>query len=288
MESTRTIVGQQGKAFVKLTIAYSPCPNDTFTFYGLASGRVCRPRDPQGREVDIETRLHDVETLNRMAFNATYDVTKLSFHAWLRVRDTYQLLRVGTTLGRGCGPLVVVKAPRDTASTELGRVAIPGEHTTAHLLFRLWAPDARDRIFVPYDRILGMVMNGEVDAGVIIHEGRFVYRQRGLACRVDLGEWWEGETGLPIPLGCLAARRTLGADCIAACETMIEQSLRLALADPSAPRDYVRQHAQELDDDVTRKHIETYINEFSLDLGETGRAAIAALEARAQKVGVTP
>lgn len=279
---------EQGKPSVKLTVAYSPCPNDTFAFYALAKGLIERPRDRAGQEMDIETRLYDVETLNRMAFDGVHDVTKLSFHAWLRLKESYQLLRVGTTLGHGCGPLVVVKAPLDTPRGSLGRVALPGEHTTAHLLFRLWAPEERNVIFVPYDRIMGMVAGGEVDAGVIIHEGRFVHRQRGLACRVDLGEWWEAQTGLPIPLGCIAARKTLGTECIAACEAMVEASLRFGLANPSAPQAYVKQYAQELDDDVIRRHIETYINDFSLNLGDSGRAAVASLEERARGVGIGP
>ena len=271
---------------MKLSVAFSPCPNDTFVFYGLAAGRVELPLDRFGGSLDIETRLHDVETLNRLAFDGVYDVTKLSFHAWLRLRDSYELLRVGAALGRGCGPLVVVRAPIGAARLPPGRIAVPGEHSTAHLLLRLWAPDVRDVIFAPYDRIMGMVANGEVEAGVIIHEGRFVYRQRGLACLVDLGDWWESQTGLPIPLGCLAARKTLGAERIAGCEEMIEKSLRLALKNPSAPQAYIKQHAQELDDEVIRKHLETYVNEFTLDLGATGRAAVEALETRAREAGI--
>lgn len=271
---------------MKLSVAYSPCPNDTFVFYGVAMGRVPLPRILAARGGSIETYLHDVETLNRLALEQTYDVTKLSFCAWLHVQDTYQMLRVGTTLGRGCGPLMVDKPVTGGTRPFPRRVALPGERTTAHLLFRLWAPEPCERVFVPYDRIMPLVASGEVDAGVIIHEGRFVYRQQGLVCRVDLGEWWENETGLPIPLGCLAARKPLGAERIAACESLIESSLRLALADPQAPRDYVRQNAQELDDAVTRRHIETYVNAYSLDLGETGRVAIAELETRARKAGL--
>lgn len=281
----RSINPQYGSAAVRLTVAYSPCPNDTFMFYGVARGLVKRPATPLGDEVAIETRLHDVETLNCLALAGTYDVTKISFHAWLRVRETYQLLRVGTTLGRGCGPLVI-QASGSSLDAPLRRVAVPGEHTTAHLLLRLWMERRPEVAFAAYDQIMDMVVRGEVDAGVIIHEGRFVYRQRGLACRVDLGEWWERETGLPIPLGCIVARKALGSQFIARCEDMVEASLRLALADPSAPDAYVRQYARELDDDVIRKHIGTYVNAFSLELGATGRAAIAALEARAKEAGI--
>lgn len=271
---------------MKLSVAYSPCPNDTFVFCGLARGLIDLPLDGFGGRLDIDTRLHDVETLNRMAFDGAYDVTKLSFHAWLRLRERYRLLRVGATLGRGCGPLVVTRAGADVTRVRPGRIAVPGEHTTAHLLLRLWAPETLGVVFVPYDRIMGMVANGEVDAGVIIHEGRFVYRERGLVCVADLGEWWEATTGLPIPLGCIAARATFTPLQLDGCEALVERSLRFALANPAATRDYVRQHAQELDAEVTRQHIETYVNAFSLDLGETGRAAVAALETMARQAGI--
>ncbi len=283
---------------MKLSVAYSPCPNDTFTFYGLAKGKIDLPlwrfgaasaEDARAMEgLEIETRLHDVETLNRMAFDGVYDVTKLSFHAWLHVRNRYRLLRVGATLGRGCGPLVIARSPIDPQRIPSCRIVVPGEYTTAHLLLRLWAPNAQNRIFAPYDQVMRMVANGEADAGVIIHEGRFVYREKGLVCLVDLGDWWESQTGLPIPLGCIAARATLGEERIVDCEEMVERSLRLAILDPSATHAYVKQHAQEIDDTVIRKHIETYVNDFSLDLGSSGRSAIAALERMAREAGIGP
>jgi len=261
-----------------LTCAYSPCPNDTFIFCRLA------------RDADIETHLHDVETLNRWAFEEKFDITKLSFHAWLLVQDTYQLLNAGAALGRGCGPLVIGRQDAGDASpTALrGTVAVPGEYTTAHLLLRLWRPDLEKRVFMPFDRIMDAVASGEVDAGVIIHEGRFVYRDRGFHCLQDLGEWWESETGLPIPLGCIAARKSLGADRIAELEQRLTASIQCAFNDPDATQEYVRAHAQELSDEVTREHIRTYVNDFSLDLGNEGRAAIRKLREMACNAGVIP
>jgi 1,4-dihydroxy-6-naphthoate synthase len=255
-----------------LTIAYSPCPNDTFIFFRLA------------REGDIETVLDDVESLNRMAFEERFDVTKLSFHAWLLLQDRYELLDTGAALGRGCGPLVISKF--GTALSPESVVAVPGEYTTAHLLLQLWRPDIRNRVSMTFDKIMDAVDRGEVDAGVIIHEGRFVYRERGLHCIQDLGEWWEAETGHPIPLGCIAAKKSLGAARIASLGQRLKASIEFAFADPDATSDYVRTHAQELSDEVTREHIRTYVNDFTLDLGGEGHAAIDKLQAMAKEAGI--
>ncbi len=184
---------------MKLTLAYSPCPNDTFMFRDLAEGA----ESLEGH--DIEVHLHDVETLNSMALESTYDISKVSFAAWLRVDARYELLRAGAALGFGCGPLVVSRRALQHDDLAQCRIAVPGELTTAHLLLRLWAPQARDKVFVPYDRIIPLVAGGAADCGVIIHEGRFVYPQAGLKCLVDLGEWWERETKLPVTLGATGA-----------------------------------------------------------------------------------
>ena len=259
-----------------LTCAYSTCPNDTFIFCHLA------------QESGIEVHLHDVETLNRMAFKEQFDVTKLSFHAWLLAQDTYQLLNVGAALGRGCGPLVISRKdiPKAQGLKPNTSIAVPGEYTTAHLLLRLWNPEIKNRIFMPFDRIMDAVASGNADAGVIIHEGRFVFEERGFQCLQDLGEWWEHETGLPIPLGCIAARKSLGAERIAEIEQQLRTSIQTALDDPGSTTEYVKAHAQELDDDVIRKHIETYVNDFTLDLGDEGRAAINKLQEMARDAGV--
>lgn len=255
-----------------LSIAYSPCPNDTFIFCALA------------RKPDIETHLHDVETLNRWALEERFDVTKLSFHAWLLVQDTYRMLNVGAALGRGCGPLVI--APNAQCLTPSASIAVPGEYTTAHLLLRLWRPDIQHRVFMPFDQIMDAVASGEVDAGVIIHEGRFVYAQRGFHCLQDLGEWWEAETGRPIPLGCIAARKSLGAERIAEIEKRLKASIDSAFADPESTSEYVKAHAQELSDKVTSEHIKTYVNDFTRDLGPEGREAIQVLQERAKAAGI--
>ena len=255
-----------------LSCAYSTCPNDTFAFCRLA------------QEPDLEIHLHDVETLNRLAFEETFDVTKLSFHAWLLLRDKYQLLSVGAALGRGCGPLVI--APKAQSLKPIVSIAIPGEFTTAHLLLRLWNPEIKNRIFMPFDRIMDAVASGKADAGVIIHEGRFVFEGRGFQCLEDLGDWWERETGLPIPLGCIAARKSLGAERIAEFEVRLKGSIQAAFDDPASTSEYVKTHAQELDDEVIRKHIETYVNAFTLNLGDEGYAAVERLQQMAEEAGV--
>lgn len=255
-----------------LKCAYSPCPNDTFIFCNLA------------QEPDIETHLHDVETLNQWAFEGKFDVTKLSFHAWLLVQKTYQLLNVGAALGRGCGPLVVSRAenPLDSSSV----VAVPGEYTTAHLLLRLWRPEILNRIFMPFDQIMDAVESGDVDAGVIIHEGRFVFEDRGFRCIQDLGEWWESETGQPIPLGCIAAKRSLGEERIAEFEQRLRHSIQAAFENPESTQDYIRQYAKELSGTVISEHITTYVNDFTLNLGDEGRTAINKLQEMAKAAGV--
>jgi 1,4-dihydroxy-6-naphthoate synthase len=265
----------------RLTCAYSTCPNDTFIFCQWAGKN------------DIEAHLHDVETLNRMAFEERFDVTKLSFHAWLLLQDRYELLNAGAALGRGCGPLVVSKkdvqglAGEDVAHLrKCAEVAVPGEYTTAHLLLRLWAPQLENRIFMPFDQIMDAVESGEADAGVIIHEGRFVFEERGFQCLQDLGAWWESETGLPIPLGCIAVRKSLGAERIADIEQRLRRSIHTALADPGSTSRYVKTHAQELEDEVIGRHIETYVNDFTLDLGDEGRAAIHKLQEMAKDRGI--
>lgn len=260
----------------RLTCAYSPCPNDTFIFCKLA------------QEPDIETHLHDVETLNHWAFKEKFDVTKLSFHAWLMVQDSYELLDVGAALGRGCGPLVICRQDAGDTYRRLPActVAIPGEYTTAHLLLRLWRPDIERRIFMPFDQIMDAVASGEADAGVIIHEGRFVYQERDFECLEDLGDWWETKTGRPIPLGCIAAKKSLGADRITAFESRLRQSIECAFKSPESTTEYVRAHAQELADDVIEKHIKTYVNDFTLNLGSEGLAAIDKLKEMAIGAGV--
>ena len=263
-----------------LSLGYSPCPNDTFIFHALVHGMVA------AEGLSFEPRLEDVETLNRLAMEAVLDVTKVSYGAIPHLVRDYVLLRSGGALGRGCGPLVVARRDIDTAELAGMRIAIPGRSTTANLLLRLFAPDAAPGIEVVYSDIMPAVARGEVDAGLIIHESRFTYPQHGLAKVVDLGEWWERTTGLPIPLGGILARRELGAETIRAIDDAIRRSVEHAFADPAASRPYVRAHAQEMDDAVTQQHIDLYVNQFSADVGPDGERAIRELFARARAAGV--
>ena len=259
-----------------LRFGYSPCPNDTFAFHALAHGLVEAP-------FRIEPVLLDIEELNLRALAGDLDLTKVSYGALPRLEQRYRLLRSGSALGRGCGPLVVARGPMTLAEAAAGRIAIPGRETTAYLLLSLAAPALGDLVEVRYDRILAAVASGEVDAGLIIHESRFTYRDHGLELVADLGDWWEGETGLPIPLGAIVARRDLGAATIAAAESAIRASVEHAYAHPEASRDYIRAHSQELSDEVCDAHIALYVNEFTIDLGEEGLAAVAGLTQRAAR-----
>jgi 1,4-dihydroxy-6-naphthoate synthase len=269
-----------------ICFAHTPCPNDTFAFHALAAG------PPSPDESAFKIRLHDIAELNRLALDAVYSLTKLSVPAFFKVKTAYEPLPVGAAVGFGCGPLLVARTPEIAPL----RIAVPGELTTADLLLSLWSssppkralPNAApiERVMMRYDAILASVASGEVDAGVVIHEGRFVVAQYGLVPLVDLGAWWEETTGLPVPLALIAARRALGGEAIAAATRALRRSIETARRDPSASMEYVRRHAQELDDEVIRRHIETFVTDFSLDLGESGYAAIARMEAMAREQGL--
>ncbi len=265
-----------------LTLGYSPCPNDTFIFYALTHGLVPLPG------LTIEERLEDVETLNRLALEGVLDLTKVSFHAFGHFRDRYALLRSGGALGRGCGPLVIASQPTDMATLRGQRIAVPGQLTTANLLLQLYADGYDDLVILPFDQIMPALQNHVVAAGVIIHESRFTYRQAGFHEILDLGQWWETETGLPIPLGGILARRDLGKAMIQRVDQAIRASLDYAKEHPAAARTYIKEHAQELDDQVIDAHIDLYVNDFSLDLGEEGMTAIEALFQRATDRGLIP
>lgn len=265
----------------KLSIGFSPCPNDTFIFHALMHGKVETAPLLFDREI-----LADVETLNEWALRAKLDVTKLSFHALGHVLDEYVLLNAGSALGRGCGPLLVASHRFDSKDLIGKRVAIPGKYTTAAMLLRLFLPDCGTMVPMRFDEIMAAITNGVVDAGVIIHESRFTYRNYGLELVQDLGSWWETVSGHPIPLGGIAARRSLGPDSIAAIDRCVRASVRRAFAAPDEGMAYVKQHAQEMDDKVIRDHIGLYVNSFSEDLGREGRAAIAEFLERGRTVGL--
>ncbi len=263
-----------------LTLAFSPCPNDTFLFDALVHGRV-------GQEGFFsEPYLEDVETLNRWAFEGRCDVTKLSYHAAALLTDTYQLLRSGSALGRGCGPLLIAREPLDLSRAADWKIAIPGRYTTAAFLLKLAVPQAaelRETLF--YD-IENAVLTGEVDAGVIIHENRFTYAQKGLVQLIDLGAWWEEQTGWAIPLGGIAIRRSLPEEVKKTVAQYLHESVAHAFAHPADSRAYVCAHAQEMDETVMRQHIELYVNEYSLELGPVGEAAVRGLFGKAHTLGL--
>lgn len=253
-----------------LTFGYSPCPNDTFAFNALAHGLIDAP-------FRIEPVLLDIEELNRRAHDGAFDLTKLSVGAFAAVGDRYTMLRSGAALGHGVGPLVVTRTPMALAEAVRGRVAIPGKETTAFRLLRLAAPELSDTIELRYDKILRAVASGEVDAGLIIHESRFTYQDHGLHKAQDLGELWERETSLPVPLAGICARADLDADTRAAAERAIRASVQHAFDHPEASADYVREHAQEMSAEVCAQHIQLYVNEWSLDVGDVGLRAIQRL-----------
>ncbi|MCL6526782.1 MAG: 1,4-dihydroxy-6-naphthoate synthase [Thermaceae bacterium] len=261
-----------------MELGYSFCPNDTFIFYALAHAKVQAP-------FAVQETLEDVETLNRWAKEGRLPLTKISYAAYGRIREHYVALRSGGALGRGVGPLLVARQPLDTL--ERRRIAIPGQNTTAFLLLSLYTQG-----FIPvelrYDQIMPAVEQGAVEAGLIIHESRFTYPQHGLVKVMDLGEWWEGLTGLPLPLGAILARRDLGEATIRAADQAVRESLEYAYAHPEETVAYIKQHALELEDEVIWAHIHTYVNEFSLDVGQEGERAVAELFRRAEAKGLLP
>jgi 5,8-dihydroxy-2-naphthoate synthase len=266
-----------------LTLAYSPCPNDTFIFTPWAEGRI------DGAPAVVE-RYEDIDTLNRIALAGEPDVVKVSFHAFGHLRDRYGLLRSGGALGRGCGPLVVARTPFDADGLTARTVAIPGRLTTAALLVRLFAPGLSDAniVVLPFHEIMPAVCSGQVDAGVIIHESRFTYQRHGLTRIVDLGEWWERETGHAIPLGGIAIRRDLDAELIRRTERALTASVDYAHAHPADVWPTIRRHAQEMEDDVMRQHIALYVNDFTRDYGAEGEAAIRHLLETAERLAIVP
>ncbi|MGW0330421.1 1,4-dihydroxy-6-naphthoate synthase [Streptomyces sp. NPDC003011] len=267
-----------------LRTAYSPCPNDTFVFDALAHGRV--PGAPA-----LDVTFADIDVTNGMAERGEFDVLKVSYAVLPYVLDAYALLPCGGALGRGCGPLVLT---REAGADLTGRtVAVPGERSTAYLLFRLWAADTLpggvgEIVVMPFHEIMPAVRDGKVDAGLVIHEARFTYRNYGLHKLADMGEHWEATTGLPIPLGAIIARRSLGADTLTLLADSIRTSVRAAWDDPEVSRPYVMAHAQEMDPSVADQHIGLYVNEFTADLGENGRAAVRGLLTRAAAEGLVP
>jgi 1,4-dihydroxy-6-naphthoate synthase len=267
-----------------LKIAYSPCPNDTFVFHAWAHGLV--PGAPA-----IDVTFADIDITNGMAERGEFDVLKVSYAVLPWVLDEYALLPCGGALGRGCGPLVLT---REAGVALAGKtVAVPSERSTAYLLFRLWAADTvpggiGEVVVMPFHEIMPAVRDGRVDAGLVIHEARFTYQRYGLHRLADMGEHWESTTGLPIPLGAIIARRSLGAKRLKHLADSIRTSVRMAWDDPEASRGHVLEYAQEMDPAVADQHIGLYVNEFTADLGEEGYAAVRGLLTRARAEGLVP
>jgi len=270
------------KSVQRLSLGLSPCPNDTFIFDALIHGRVAC--DGFG----FDERLEDVETLNRMALSATLDVSKVSYHLLGHILKDYLLLRSGGALGRGCGPLLVAREPVDPRRLAGRRIALPGRYTTAALLLRLFDPSLAEFVYLPFDKIMAAVTDGSVAAGVIIHESRFTFASHGLRKVLDLGEWWEQETGHPIPLGGIAAKRSLGREALLALERGIALSVGYAFDHPDEARPYIRAHSQEMSDEVCAAHIGLYVNDFSRGLGCEGESAVRLLLGRAAAAGIIP
>jgi 1,4-dihydroxy-6-naphthoate synthase len=260
-----------------LSLAFSPCPNDTFVFHAWVHGLIAGAPD-------VDVTFADVDVTNGAAERGTFDVVKVSYAALPWLLGHYELLPAGGALGRGCGPLVLTAGRTDLQGAT---VAVPGERTTAYLLFRLWA--ARLHIakieIMPFPEIMPAVRDGLVDAGLVIHEARFTYGDFGLTSVVDLGDWWERDTGLPIPLGAILASRRLDTTRLA---DVVRSSVEYALDNPSASKAFVAEHAQEMDAEVQARHIGLYVNDFSVDLGADGYAAVEGLLARASKAGLVP
>lgn len=252
---------------MNITIGFSPCPNDTFIFDALVNKKI----DTEGLE--FEAVLEDVQTLNKWALENKLAVTKLSYGVLPLVLDHYALLNSGSALGRGVGPLLISNKEQGTKNVELNTIAIPGENTTAHLLFSLAYPTAKNKIFLRYDEIENFVIAGK-GFGVIIHENRFTYQDKGLYKITDLGDYWEKVTGNPIPLGGIVASRNLDRSVQQKIDGLIRKSIEYAFSKYPELNDYIRKHSQEMSEDVMRKHIDLYVNDYSVDLGEAGRNAV--------------
>jgi 1,4-dihydroxy-6-naphthoate synthase len=263
------------------SLGISPCPNDTFIFGALVQGLVAVPHN-------YEVRLADVEELNARAAQELLDITKLSVAVMPQILDRYVLLRAGGALGRGCGPVLVARksVPLETLAEAV--IAIPGRMTTANLLLSLHGMHHGPRPEMIFDQVMPAVARGEVDAGVVIHEGRFTYEAHGLVKLLDLGAWWEQATGLPLPLGGIAVRRSLGMETALQVEDAIRRSLAFARENPEQLRPFIRRHAQELDDSVIDSHIATFVNDYSMNLGTEGMHAIRTLVTMGARVAGLP
>ena len=256
---------------MEITLGFSPCPNDTFIFDALINNRI----DTQG--LRFKAVLEDVETLNKWAFDEKLNVSKLSYHAYAHVRNKYALLNAGSALGNNCGPLLIAKAPLEQGTLFNKKIAIPGKYTTAAFLLGYYCQQAKNLAPMLFSEIEDAVLSGKVDAGVIIHENRFTYQDKGLVKIIDLGEYWEQQTKHPIPLGGIAIQRHLDTALKSLIDSLIRQSVEYAFANPEASKEYVKAHSQEMDENVMQQHINLYVNHYSANLGEKGKEAVSFL-----------
>lgn len=267
----------------KLSLGFSPCPNDTFIFDALIHHKI----DTEGLEFDVF--FDDVETLNKKALQGELDITKLSFHAFAHVSDKYVLLNAGSALGFGVGPLLISKTaytPEEVKSQPSLSVGIPGNYTTANFLLGIAFPELQHKKELVFSAIEESLLNQELDLGVIIHENRFTYAQKGLHKIMDLGDYWEQQTGMPIPLGGIMMKRNIDVETQRTVNRLIRKSVEFAFENPEASSDFVRQHAQELDESVRKQHIDLYVNQYSIDLGGLGKKAIRVLFEKGHSAGL--
>jgi 1,4-dihydroxy-6-naphthoate synthase len=250
------------------TLGFSPCPNDTFIFDALVNNKI------DTGDFKFKVQLEDVETLNEMAKKEILDFTKISYGVLPLVADKYKVLNSGSALGKGVGPLLISQKPVDAADVEKYKIAIPGENTTAHLLFSLAYPNAKNKVFKRYDEIENAVLASDNVLGVIIHENRFTYMDKGLHKIIDLGNFWEEKTSFPIPLGGIVGKRSIDEKTMMQVDALIKESMEYAFENYPLITDYVKQHSQEMEVEVMKKHIDLYVNKFSINLGAEGRNAI--------------
>ena len=265
-----------------MTLGFSPCPNDTFIFDAMVHQKI----DTEGLE--FEVLMADVEELNNRAFASNLDITKLSYHAFAHLAGEYVLLDAGSALGNNCGPLLIAREFIPKEQIPAKYIAIPGKYTTANFLLGLAFPNLEHREEMLFSDIEDAVLQGKVDAGLIIHENRFTYEAKGLVKLMDLGEYWESTTGMPIPLGGIVVRRDIPLEVQHKVNRVLKRSVAFAMDNPSATRDFVRAHAQEMDETVMFQHIHLYVNAFTRDLGEKGKSAVQRLFDMARKRGIIP
>jgi 1,4-dihydroxy-6-naphthoate synthase len=267
---------------MKLSLGFSPCPNDTFIFDAMVHGKI----DTEGLE--FEVLLADVEELNQKAFAKELDITKLSYHAFAYLLNDYTLLDAGSALGNNCGPLLIAKKNLSPEEINQAKIAIPGKYTTANFLLSLAFPEAQNKVETLFSDIENAVLNDEVDAGLIIHENRFTYQDKGLVKIMDLGEYWESTTQLPIPLGGIVVNKKLPKAIQQKVNRVMKRSVTFALENPTETKEYVKAHAQEMDEKVMYNHINLYVNDYTKDLKSNGKAAIDKLFQTAQEKNIIP